>query len=37
MTVLPFSNAADVDSALPIVATHLDEGGLLAYPTETVY
>lgn len=35
--ILPFSAAADVDAAIPVVARHLDNGGLLAYPTETVY
>ncbi len=37
MTVLPFHDAADVAEAVPTVAAHLDGGGLLAYPTETVY
>ena len=37
MMVLPFESLTDVDSAVPRVAAHLDQGGLLAYPTETVY
>lgn len=37
MTVLPFRSQADVASAVPKVAAHLARGGLLAYPTETVY
>lgn len=37
MTVLPFASLTDVDSAVPAVAEHLSRGGLLAYPTETVY
>jgi L-threonylcarbamoyladenylate synthase len=37
MTTLPFKSSADVDSALPTVADHLSRGGLIAYPTETVY
>ena len=35
--ILPFLSPADVDAALPAVRKHLDAGGLLAYPTETVY
>ncbi|MDH3496068.1 MAG: L-threonylcarbamoyladenylate synthase [Gemmatimonadota bacterium] len=37
MTVLPFLTAADRTTAQPAVAAHLRGGGLLAYPTETVY
>jgi len=37
MTVLPFLTADDLRDALPPVAAHLHGGGLLAYPTETVY
>jgi L-threonylcarbamoyladenylate synthase len=37
MTVLPFVSREEVHSALPKVAAHLENGGLLAYPTETVY
>jgi len=37
MTVLPFASPTDADSAAPEVAAHLARGGLLAYPTETVY
>ncbi|MGE0441485.1 MAG: L-threonylcarbamoyladenylate synthase [Gemmatimonadales bacterium] len=35
--ILPFLTDADVDAAAPIVKRHLGTGGLLAYPTETVY
>jgi L-threonylcarbamoyladenylate synthase len=37
MTVLRFLSKDDVELVLPRVAAHLDNGGLLAYPTETVY
>lgn len=37
MSVVPFITDADVAAALPRVAAHLASGGLLAYPTETVY
>ena len=37
MTVLPFGTGGEVNAALPFVARHLETGGLLAYPTETVY
>ncbi len=37
MSTLPFHTDADVDGALMPVRLHLDRGGLLAYPTETVY
>jgi L-threonylcarbamoyladenylate synthase len=37
MTVLPFRTDTDIDAAIPVVGTHLHGGGLLAYPTETVY
>lgn len=37
MTVLPFRRAADVDAAFDAIRRHLDGGGLVAYPTETVY
>ena len=35
--ILPFVTDADVDAAIPKTAAHLAAGGLLAYPTETVY
>lgn len=35
--MLPFRTADEVDAAAPIVRDHLAQGGLLAYPTETVY
>ena len=34
---LPFFTTADVQAAAPVVSRHLLGGGLLAYPTETVY
>lgn len=37
MTVLPFRSLEDVESAICTVEQHLGSGGLLAYPTETVY
>jgi L-threonylcarbamoyladenylate synthase len=37
MTVLPFVTPEDRRTAAPRVADHLGAGGLLAYPTETVY
>ena len=36
-TVIPFHGPADYRRHAPRVAAHLREGGLLAYPTETVY
>jgi L-threonylcarbamoyladenylate synthase len=35
--ILPFRTEAEVDAATPAVRRHLDRGGLLGYPTETVY
>lgn len=35
--ILAFHVAADVEAAIPVVRDHLARGGLLAYPTETVY
>jgi L-threonylcarbamoyladenylate synthase len=37
MTVLPFLTREDGAAAVPPVRAHLARGGLLAYPTETVY
>jgi len=34
---LPFQSDADIATAIPQVVQHLGKGGLLAYPTETVY
>jgi L-threonylcarbamoyladenylate synthase len=34
---LPFRSTAEIEAAIPVVTAHLDRGGLLAYPTETVY
>jgi L-threonylcarbamoyladenylate synthase len=35
--ILPFQTPDEIDAAIPRVAAHLAEGGLLGYPTETVY
>jgi L-threonylcarbamoyladenylate synthase len=37
MTTLAFRTDAEVRSAIPRTVAHLQGGGLLAYPTETVY
>jgi L-threonylcarbamoyladenylate synthase len=37
VSTVPFVTEADVRAALDRVVTHLRSGGLLAYPTETVY
>ena len=37
MKSLPFQSDADIATAIPRVVKHLGKGGLLAYPTETVY
>jgi L-threonylcarbamoyladenylate synthase len=37
MTMLPFHTADHIEAAAPAAASHLRSGGLLAYPTETVY
>lgn len=34
---LPFRAEAEIEAAIPVVVAHLERGGLLAYPTETVY
>jgi L-threonylcarbamoyladenylate synthase len=34
---LPFRTDPEIDAAIPVVKKHLARGGLLAYPTETVY
>lgn len=34
---IPFLNAADVDAGIARIGEHLRAGGLIAYPTETVY
>jgi L-threonylcarbamoyladenylate synthase len=34
---LPFRSEREVETAIPLVDAHLGRGGLLAYPTETVY
>jgi L-threonylcarbamoyladenylate synthase len=35
--MLPFRTDAEIEAAIPVTAAHLERGGLLAYPTETVY
>jgi len=37
MDALPFRNSDEIAAAVPRAAEHLEAGGLLAYPTETVY
>ena len=37
MNPVPFQSAAEISAAIPRVAEHLRSGGLLGYPTETVY
>jgi L-threonylcarbamoyladenylate synthase len=37
MTPLAFATEPEIAAAIPSVAQHLAAGGLLAYPTETVY
>ncbi len=37
MKAVPFRTPDEVRAATPRVVTHLQEGGLIAYPTETVY
>jgi L-threonylcarbamoyladenylate synthase len=34
---LPFRSDTEIEAAIPVVKEHLARGGLLAYPTETVY
>ena len=35
--ILPFKGSKDLERALPVVAGHLQQDRVLAYPTETVY
>ncbi|PYP31320.1 MAG: threonylcarbamoyl-AMP synthase [Gemmatimonadetes bacterium] len=37
MKPVPFRSDAEIEGALSAVTAHLQRGGLLAYPTETVY
>lgn len=37
MTILPFRTEREVAAAIPRVVRHLETGGLIAYPTDTVY
>lgn len=37
MKPVPFQSDADISAGIPKVVMHLQGGGLLAYPTETVY
>jgi L-threonylcarbamoyladenylate synthase len=34
---LPFRLGPEIEAAIPVIVAHLERGGLLAYPTETVY
>ena len=34
---VPFWSPAEIDAAIPRATTHVRDGGLLAYPTETIY
>ena len=34
---LPFRSDPEIEAAIPVVVAQLERGGLLAYPTETVY
>jgi L-threonylcarbamoyladenylate synthase len=34
---MPFRADPEIEAAIPVVVAHLEGGGLLAYPTETVY
>lgn len=35
--MIPFVTPAEVEAAIPAIIAHLRAGGLIAYPTETVY
>jgi L-threonylcarbamoyladenylate synthase len=37
LKAVPFQSDSDIATAIPQVVKHLGKGGLLAYPTETVY
>ena len=37
MSPVPFQSDSEIATAIPNVVRHLGKGGLLAYPTETVY
>lgn len=37
MKLLPFTSPTEIATAIPMVVAHLQAGGLIAYPTETVY
>ena len=37
MKAIAYTTADEVEAAIPRVVAHLEAGGLLAYPTETVY
>ncbi|MGQ0813935.1 MAG: L-threonylcarbamoyladenylate synthase [Gemmatimonadota bacterium] len=37
MRRVPFTTPAEVRASIPAVTAHLQRGGLIAYPTETVY
>lgn len=37
MTILPFGSPDEIAASVPGAVAHLEAGGLIAYPTETVY
>ena len=37
MSTIPFRSKQEVEAAIPAVRSHLERGGLLGHPTETVY
>lgn len=37
MTTLPFGTTGEIAESIPVIVNHLRSGGVLAYPTETVY
>ena len=37
MRLVPFISDEDITAAIPLAGDHLNGGGLLAYPTETIY
>ncbi|HLZ46129.1 MAG TPA: L-threonylcarbamoyladenylate synthase [Gemmatimonadales bacterium] len=37
MKPIPFQSDSEIAAAIPKIVLHLERGGLLAYPTETVY
>ncbi|MGH7710912.1 MAG: Sua5/YciO/YrdC/YwlC family protein, partial [Gemmatimonadaceae bacterium] len=37
LVAVPFWSAAEIEASLSATIVHLQSGGVLAYPTETVY